>query len=250
MDFENPFAYGTLILHPMWDYESVLRELEQTKNCCPFGHDCDLNSERVCNLHGLQIPSTSESQERGYHQILERSIQRSLMTSVQQHMQRKKQKIETLMDHQNSQALTEQSDENSDALPEALQIRNRRRRAKRLNITSKLIKLRDKILTNRVSSFNRTMKQMRSPAEANLYKRSQYIGVSKSSTHWQALINVKRVKKYIGTFVNEIQAAKIYDLHAVAMQGQNAALNFDYTPQEMLETVDNYLKQQSTQVHH
>lgn len=69
MDFSNPFAHGTLMLHPMWDYESVLRELEQTKKCCPFAHDSDLNSERVCSLHGLQIPQISESQERDFHQM-------------------------------------------------------------------------------------------------------------------------------------------------------------------------------------
>mmetsp|Transcript_17518 Transcript_17518/g.19703 ORF Transcript_17518/g.19703 Transcript_17518/m.19703 type:complete len:111 (-) Transcript_17518:199-531(-) len=31
-------------------------------------------------------------------------------------------------------------------------------------------------------------------------RRSQYVGVSKNGGHWQALINVGKHKKYIGTF--------------------------------------------------
>eukprot|EP00344_Euplotes_crassus_P000835 CAMPEP_0197001140 /NCGR_PEP_ID=MMETSP1380-20130617/5904_1 /TAXON_ID=5936 /ORGANISM="Euplotes crassus, Strain CT5" /LENGTH=249 /DNA_ID=CAMNT_0042418689 /DNA_START=1539 /DNA_END=2288 /DNA_ORIENTATION=+ len=239
MNFENPFAYGTLILHPMWDYESVLRELEQTKKCCPFGQHLDLNSERVCSLHGLHIPSISESQGKDLHQKPNKSMIRIQSSPSKSQMCPKKQ--EGNSHHQNPKTLIEQNDETNENQTETEEIKYRRRRSKRLNIRAKLIRLRSRILNNRESSFNHSLKKTRYTSNVNLNRRSKFIGVSKNNTHWQSLITVDRVKKYIGIFNEELEAAKTYDLYAVAIKGKRACLNFDYTSQEMLELINFYL---------
>lgn len=92
------------------------------------------------------------------------------------------------------------------------------------------------------TSFRSTTKKTRGTTDVHLGRRSQYIGVSRNNTNWQALINVKNSKKYIGTFTSEIEAARNYDIYAVAMQGEKALLNFNYTPQQMVDAVEYYLE--------
>jgi len=96
-------------------------------------------------------------------------------------------------------------------------------------------------MNNPVSPFRRSSKKTRFTKNKYLGRRSKYIGVTKNNVHWQALINVNHAKKYIGTFTDEIEAAKTYDLFALAMQGRRARLNFNYPPQKIVEMIDQYL---------
>mmetsp|Transcript_16055 Transcript_16055/g.15776 ORF Transcript_16055/g.15776 Transcript_16055/m.15776 type:complete len:136 (-) Transcript_16055:31-438(-) len=114
--------------------------------------------------------------------------------------------------------------------------------SQKLDIKQKLISLRWRILNQYVSVFVSSKKKAKSVTKKNLKRRSKYIGVSKNNANWQALINVNQIKKYIGTFTNEIQAARAYDLYSVAMKGEEASLNFDYTPSDMLERIQYFLE--------
>jgi len=42
--------------------------------------------------------------------------------------------------------------------------------------------------------------------------------------------------------VSEVEAAKTYDLFAMAFQGNKAKLNFSYSGAEVLEVIENYIK--------
>ncbi|CAI2379431.1 unnamed protein product [Moneuplotes crassus] len=123
--------------------------------------------------------------------------------------------------------------------------KKRKRKTKELNIRKKLTTLRSRILSNRVAEFNSSYKKAKSANRKSLKRRSKYIGVSKNNSNWQALINIGQIKKYIGTFSNELQGARAYDLYSVALRGEEGALNFDYSAQDMLERIDYFLKHKS-----
>ncbi|CAI2374986.1 unnamed protein product [Moneuplotes crassus] len=137
----------------------------------------------------------------------------------------------------------EQEEEKSDTTypPE---IKKRKSRADAIDIKPGLLELRKQILDNKNKStteFTRSTKKTRFASKTTHGRRSKYIGVSKNNIHWQALINVDRKKKYIGTFIDEVEAARAYDIYSLAIKGKEACLNFDYTVQEMLENIEYYL---------
>ncbi|CAI2381981.1 unnamed protein product [Moneuplotes crassus] len=123
-------------------------------------------------------------------------------------------------------------------------LKKRKSRVDKLDIKPGLLKLRKGILNNmhkNATAFTQSRKKTRFTSNINLGRRSRYIGVTKNNTHWQALINVKKSKKYIGTFSNDIEAARTYDLFSLAIKGERALINFNYTADEMLESIDHYL---------
>jgi hypothetical protein len=62
---------------------------------------------------------------------------------------------------------------------------------------------------------------------------SQYRGVSRNGNQWQVLIMVSKKKRYVGSYSNEIDAAKAYDRAALQNHGDKAKTNFDYTETEL-----------------
>lgn len=46
---------------------------------------------------------------------------------------------------------------------------------------------------------------------------------------------VEKWKTYIGTFKNDIEAAKVYDRYSILTNGIQAKTNFNYTKAEVLE---------------
>ncbi|CAI2381598.1 unnamed protein product [Moneuplotes crassus] len=113
---------------------------------------------------------------------------------------------------------------------------------RKFDIREDLLKLRSSILNEKITEFPSTQKKAKSANKKHLKRRSEYIGVSRNNSNWQALINVNKAKKYIGTFADEIQAARAYDLFSVAVRGEDASLNFDYSAEEMLEKIEHYLQ--------
>mmetsp|Transcript_21898 Transcript_21898/g.19440 ORF Transcript_21898/g.19440 Transcript_21898/m.19440 type:complete len:168 (-) Transcript_21898:31-534(-) len=71
-------------------------------------------------------------------------------------------------------------------------------------------------------------------------RRSKYVGVSKNGGHWQALINMGRNKKYIGTYCTEKEAALVYDFYAFGIHGFSCRTNFKHTGTKLLEMIESY----------
>ncbi|CAI2380284.1 unnamed protein product [Moneuplotes crassus] len=120
--------------------------------------------------------------------------------------------------------------------------KRRKRRTSELDIKHRLLKLKDRILYTYMLGFSSTKKKAKTANKILLSRRSKYIGVSRNNSNWQALINVGESKKYIGTFENELQAARAYDLYSLALREDQGSLNFDYSKEEILERIEYYLK--------
>ena len=121
-------------------------------------------------------------------------------------------------------------------------LQKRKRRSTKIEIRSKLSKLKRFIQTSKVPVyFQSSIKKTRGEPGDRSGRRSKYIGVSKNNTNWQALININNFKKYIGTFVSEIEAARSYDLYSVAIQKNKALTNFSYSGSDMIEMIDYFL---------
>eukprot|EP00344_Euplotes_crassus_P001937 CAMPEP_0197005150 /NCGR_PEP_ID=MMETSP1380-20130617/28091_1 /TAXON_ID=5936 /ORGANISM="Euplotes crassus, Strain CT5" /LENGTH=160 /DNA_ID=CAMNT_0042424187 /DNA_START=215 /DNA_END=697 /DNA_ORIENTATION=+ len=133
-------------------------------------------------------------------------------------------------------------------LNEKLAPTKRKRNTKELDIRQGLLDLKMSILNQCVTGFTSTPKKAKSAHKKHLRRRSKYIGVSKNNSNWQALINVDQVKKYIGTFADELGAARAYDMHSVALSGEEASLNFNYSTEEMLERIEYYLTHNSAKI--
>lgn len=61
--------------------------------------------------------------------------------------------------------------------------------------------------------------------------------------NWQALVVVKTLKIYLGTFVDEKEAAVMYDFYSILGHRDSAKVNFDYTYREILAMMDSFLAQ-------
>ena len=57
---------------------------------------------------------------------------------------------------------------------------------------------------------------------------SKYRGVSRNGNKWQVLSMVNYKKYYLGSYISEELAARIYDIHAIKMRGIKARTNFQY----------------------
>eukprot|EP00344_Euplotes_crassus_P006483 CAMPEP_0196996382 /NCGR_PEP_ID=MMETSP1380-20130617/2274_1 /TAXON_ID=5936 /ORGANISM="Euplotes crassus, Strain CT5" /LENGTH=191 /DNA_ID=CAMNT_0042412325 /DNA_START=163 /DNA_END=738 /DNA_ORIENTATION=- len=123
--------------------------------------------------------------------------------------------------------------------------KRRRRKTKELDIRKNLVNLRLSILSGDVIGFFRSPKKAIGYNKTTFKRRSRYIGVSRNNANWQAMVNVGHVKKYIGTYREETQAARAYDLYSVALRGEDATLNFDYNASEMLERIEYFLENNS-----
>ena len=72
-------------------------------------------------------------------------------------------------------------------------------------------------------------------------RRSHYTGVFKNGDNWQALISIQKRKTYIGTYTNELEAAKVFDFYSILLNGITATTNFDYTKMDIVEMIENYI---------
>jgi hypothetical protein len=83
----------------------------------------------------------------------------------------------------------------------------------------------------------RTSKNSNTPFYSNKngksQRGSQYRGVSRNGNQWQVLIMVKKQKLYLGSFTDEKEAGKAYDMVAIKNHGLKAKTNFLYTDEEI-----------------
>ncbi|CAI2381548.1 unnamed protein product [Moneuplotes crassus] len=209
----------------MWDYHDVIQELSSVY-CMSQLNERGKETKDYClcvSHEDLSSPSL-QYQEIDFHQKLS-------------DMEDFKQKF--CLSTSQCQAMPEIRYEMKDEKSTSTKSKNL---SQKLDIKQKLISLRWRILNQYVSVFVSSKKKAKSVTKKNLKRRSKYIGVSKNNANWQALINVNQIKKYIGTFTDELQAARAYDLYSVAMKGEEASLNFDYTPSDMLERIQYFLE--------
>ena len=64
---------------------------------------------------------------------------------------------------------------------------------------------------------------------------SKYRGVTKNKKKWQAYIWVNNKNMYLGSYINEKIAAKIYDVMAIKNKGTKAKTNFKYNIEQINE---------------
>lgn len=64
---------------------------------------------------------------------------------------------------------------------------------------------------------------------------SKYRGVSKNGNKWQVLMTINKKKYYIGSYLSEELAARIYDIYAIKYKGTKARTNFFYNNNQIKE---------------
>lgn len=78
-----------------------------------------------------------------------------------------------------------------------------------------------------------------------LYQRknrgSIYRGVSRNGNQWQVLIMINKKKRYIGSYSNELEAAKAYDIVALQHHKKKAKTNFYYSEDERKKIISNFI---------
>ncbi|CAI2379035.1 unnamed protein product [Moneuplotes crassus] len=89
-------------------------------------------------------------------------------------------------------------------------------------------------------SFTASTKSSRGLHNGASSRRSQYIGVLKNGRRWQVLINVASKKKYIGTYINEKEAAIMHDFYSIVLKGLRAKTNFNYDSAMIKDMISNY----------
>ena len=108
-------------------------------------------------------------------------------------------------------------------------IKQRKRKRYLPNIDNNLVKLLNFISLNKMIEFDHCNKSSRGLHNGVSTRRSQFIGVLKNGNRWQVLINIGRTKKYIGTFLNEKEAAIVHDFYSVGINGRKGKTNFSYS---------------------
>ena len=71
-------------------------------------------------------------------------------------------------------------------------------------------------------------------------KRTTYFGVNKNGPNWQTLISINSKKTYVGTFMTELEAAKVFDFYAMLVHWSKAKTNFEYTKADVIDLVQLY----------
>ncbi|CAI2359704.1 unnamed protein product [Moneuplotes crassus] len=235
MEMQMSCFHPNLILLPAWDYLQMLKCLDAIYCSCPSTQDSLKNENhygRIGNKGAQQLETTGSSNGiKAYER--EKNSECDI----------KKETVGILNALVDDHASNIQKDipEQQEEAKNSKILQKRRSRSTKLDIRKRLIRLRKRILAKKISEFSQSIKKTRGTSDQYLGRRSKYIGVTKNNTNWQALINVKGAKKYIGTFVHEVEAAKAYDLYSVAMQGKKGSRNFTYTGKEMVKMISYFL---------
>lgn len=70
------------------------------------------------------------------------------------------------------------------------------------------------------------------------FRGSKYRGVSRNGKLWQVLIMIKNKKRYVGSYTNELEAAKAYDFTSIQYHGIKALTNFDYKKSQVVQIME------------
>ncbi|CAI2386998.1 unnamed protein product [Moneuplotes crassus] len=233
-------------------YSRIMKELVTLYCCCSPMTEMAPYMQAYCvcqNLCSCPAQAVEDANEanidnnlQAYAPSYEQKQAEKVVTDIQQDKESLNLIDKPVTRNKDHSRMNESVDYEESKTPVATRVfRNRRRRSSRLDIRARLIRLRTRIQNGRVTGFQSSRKKTRGTTDTSLGRRSKYIGVSKNNANWQALINQRNTKKYIGTFTDELEAARTYDLYAMAVQAQKACLNFSYSTQEVEEMVDYFI---------
>ena len=116
----------------------------------------------------------------------------------------------------------------------------RRRKNPIPDITEAISKVYSKLQNNSDFTIYPRNKGNRGLHNGQSKRRSIYVGVSKNGVHWQTLINFGKIKKYIGTFCTEKEAALTYDFYAFGVHGLKAKTNFKHNGKEIMAMIESF----------
>ena len=97
-----------------------------------------------------------------------------------------------------------------------LELKENLKEIKNLNITSK-----------EVNKINISAKKKKIKFKV-IKKTSKYKGIVRNKKKWQVYIMINRKNTYLGSYISETNAAKVYDLMAIKKNGIKAKTNFKY----------------------
>ncbi|CAI2372227.1 unnamed protein product [Moneuplotes crassus] len=229
---------------PRWGYRGLVFQLQKTYCLCASPGASLMGLDDYCTIPDHLLSSTLVVIKIHSENNNQAQFKKNLLLSTQpseEESSAQKEEPHLSLQTENIQDQGKEIDiKDTDNKERA--ISTRRRRCSRFNIRARLFRLRNRLLKDLSMLFKSTIKKERSPEDASQRRRSRFIGVSRNSSNWQALINVKNTKRYIGTFGDELEAAKTYDIYAVALRRDKALLNFDYTAQEVISAIDHFLE--------
>lgn len=106
------------------------------------------------------------------------------------------------------------------------------------NINQNFLELKDNIkdikIKKKSKKSNKSINKKKNIFKV-IKKMSKYKGVSKNKKKWQVYISIKGNNTYLGTYISEIIAAKIYDFMAIKLKGNKAKTNFEYNIRQIKE---------------
>ncbi|CAI2385593.1 unnamed protein product [Moneuplotes crassus] len=240
MNLNIPLNFRNQGCLPIWDYTSMVMQLEKIYCLCPPSNESLPHLDSFCtNLNHLLSSTEDVVNSHSEQSPQENSEANEQIKTQPSEKQTESENIQSQVHFQKTQAQEEEAKKNQ---IDKRVISARRRCSSRFNIRARLVRMRNRILKDPTCQFEASSKKLRGTDDMSLGRRSRYIGISRNNSNWQALINVKNVKKYIGTFDDEIEAAKTYDIFAIATRREKALLNFSYTAQEMLSAIDHFLE--------
>ena len=139
-----------------------------------------------------------------------------------------------------TRANTSESLENGSTSDDLLPVKQRRRKTNLPSVANMLERILKQVNSGKNVRFETSEKSSRGLHNGTSKRRSQYIGVLKNGQRWQVLINSGKVKKYIGTFCDEKQAALVHDFYSIGLNGTKAKTNFSYEQSFVVEMIQSY----------
>lgn len=124
-------------------------------------------------------------------------------------------------------------------------IRRRVRKNPLPNLDKSLAKILRQIEEGSLTSIFASKKSLKGLSRNSSNRRSKYIGVSKNSKNWQVLCKLEDMKKYVGTYASQEEAAIVSDFYSIAYCGTRAVTNFNYDSGIILEMIQSYYKNEN-----
>lgn len=124
---------------------------------------------------------------------------------------------------------------------EKQQIKRRKKRIRLPDLTENIRRLLKKMDNKSIAGFRKSRKIDRKSSKHLSNRQSDYIGVSRNGNYWQVLKNFNQVKKYVGGYTEELEAAISYDFYSMVIDGEQARTNFDYSINLVKEMIDTFL---------